>query len=181
MADMRRCNQCGHLLPSHVPDGTGPACMPRTGPQPETTPLSDGSTDENLTFSFEPAQPGHILESLARSIGSIPRVLLPETGADETSLAITDPSSDTIPAPAERADRTSSSARSARRDGGNPPGPRPRTGPRAGRQSVAGGHRGQARAGPPVCRGGADWRPASAPWVIPVYEFGSATAGPYSP
>jgi eukaryotic-like serine/threonine-protein kinase len=105
MAEMRRCNHCGHLLPSNVPDGTCPACMPRTGPQPETTPLSDGSTDENVTFSFEPAQPGHILESLARSIGSIPRVLLPETGADETSLAITNPSSDTIPAPAERADR----------------------------------------------------------------------------
>ena len=105
MADIRRCNQCGLPLPSDAPEGTCPACMPRTGLEPETRPLSEGSAGENVTFSFEPAQPGHVLESLARSIGSIPRVLLPETGTDDTGLAITQPSSDATPAPAERGDR----------------------------------------------------------------------------
>jgi eukaryotic-like serine/threonine-protein kinase len=106
MTENHRCNQCGHLLPPNAPADTCPACMPRTGLEPETTPLSAGSAGENVTFSFEPAQPGHVLESLARSIGSIPRLLLPETCADETGLAITSPcSDDTIPAPAERSDR----------------------------------------------------------------------------
>jgi hypothetical protein len=58
-----------------------------------------------VTFSFEPAQPGHVLENLARSIGPIPRVLLPETGADPTALTVTEPSTDEMPAPAVRGDR----------------------------------------------------------------------------
>jgi serine/threonine-protein kinase len=58
-----------------------------------------------VTFSFEPAQAGHVLESLARSIGSIPRVLLPDTAPDETGAANTSPSSEELPAPAERGDR----------------------------------------------------------------------------
>ena len=58
-----------------------------------------------MTFGFEPAQPGHVLESLARSIGSIPRVLLPDTANDDTGVAIIKPSSDEMPAPAERGER----------------------------------------------------------------------------
>ena len=46
-----------------------------------------------------------MLESLARSIGSIPRVLLPDTAPDEAGAAIIKPSSDEKPAPAERGDR----------------------------------------------------------------------------
>jgi serine/threonine protein kinase len=69
------------------------------GPQP------DGSADGDMTFSFQPIQPGHVLESLARSIGPIPRVLLPDTAPDETLPAVTQPSSDARPAPAEHLDR----------------------------------------------------------------------------
>src|SRR6516165_4437187 len=105
MTENHRCNRCGNPLPSDAPEGTCPACMPRTGLEPETRPPSDGSAGENVTFSFEPPQPGHVLESLARSIGSIPRVLLPEPGTDETGLAITNPTSDATPAPVERGGR----------------------------------------------------------------------------
>jgi serine/threonine protein kinase len=55
-----------------------------------------------VTFRFEPADPGHVLENLARSIGPIPRVLLPETGSDYTALTVTEPPTDEMPAPAER-------------------------------------------------------------------------------
>ena len=105
MTENHRCNQCGHLLPPDAPAGTCPACMPGTGLEPEARPLSHGSADENVTFSFEPAQPGHVLESLARSIGSVPRVLLPETGTDDTGLAISQSSADPTLAPAERGGR----------------------------------------------------------------------------
>ena len=104
MTENHRCNRCGELIPSDAPEGTCPACMPRTDLEPAAQPTGV-SAGGQATCDFELAQPGHVLESLARSIGSIPRVLLPETGADETSLAITNPSSDTIPAPAERSDR----------------------------------------------------------------------------
>ena len=58
-----------------------------------------------LTFGFEPTHPGHVLESLARSIGSVPRVLLPDTATDDTGVAVIKPSSDEMPAPGERSDR----------------------------------------------------------------------------
>ncbi len=80
MAEIRRCIRCGNPLPSEAPDGICPACMLRAGLEPDTKPMPEGSAGENVTFSFEPAQPGHVLENLARSIGPIPRVLLPETG-----------------------------------------------------------------------------------------------------
>ena len=106
MADIVRCNRCGNLLPSGAPEGTCPACMLRAGLAPGSEPTTAaGWPGENVTFSFEPAQPGHVLESLARSMGTIPRVLLPDTAADETELAIAKPSSDEMPAPAERGGR----------------------------------------------------------------------------
>ena len=67
-------------------------------------PLGDSDGDE-LTFGFEPTHPGHVLESLARSIGSIPRVLLPDTATDDAGVAVIKPSSDEMPAPGERGDR----------------------------------------------------------------------------
>ncbi len=76
--------------------------------------MPEGSAGESVTFGFEPAQPGHVLENLARSIGPIPRVLLPETGADDTALSVAEPSTDEMPAPAERGDRYQLSGEIAR-------------------------------------------------------------------
>ena len=49
--------------------------------------------------------PGRVLEGLARSIGSIPRVLLPDTATDDQGVAVIKPSSPEMPAPTERGDR----------------------------------------------------------------------------
>jgi hypothetical protein len=73
---------------------------PGSGPPP---PVGSGGGD--VTFGFEPVQPGHVLESLARSIGQMPRVLLPDTAPNDVGVAITKPSSDEMPTPAERGDR----------------------------------------------------------------------------
>ncbi len=106
MADVDRCNRCGNLLPSDATEGICTACTLVAGLAPGSEPTTAaGSPGENVTFSFEPAQPGQVLESLARSMGTIPRVLLPDTAAGETELAITQPSSDEMPAPAERGGR----------------------------------------------------------------------------
>ncbi len=104
MDEHRRCDRCGNPLRSDAPDGTCPACKARARPEPETEPTGI-SADEAVTFGLEPVQPGHVLESLARSIGSIPHVLLPDTSPDETRADFTNPSSDAMPAPAERGDR----------------------------------------------------------------------------
>jgi serine/threonine-protein kinase len=78
--------------------------MPSTDLEPDAQPTSD-SAGEQATYEFELARPGHVLESLARSIGTVPRLQLPDITADDTSVAITGPSSDATPAPAERGDR----------------------------------------------------------------------------
>ncbi len=96
MAEIRRCKRCGNPLPADAPDGTCPVCMLRAGLEPASA---------DVTFGFEPTLPGHVLEGLARSIGPIPRVLLPDTATDDASVAVIKPSSDEMPAPAERGDR----------------------------------------------------------------------------
>jgi len=105
MAEIRRCNRCGNPLRSDALEGTCPACMLRAGLEPDFERLPDGPAEEEVTFGFEPTLPGHVLESLARSIGSIPRVLLPDTANDDAGVAIIKPSSGEIPAPGERGDR----------------------------------------------------------------------------
>src|SRR4051812_10980930 len=106
MADDRRCPRCGQPLPPDVPTGTCPACLLRAGLGSGSTaaPLGDSKVDE-VTFGFEPTSPGRVLESLARSIGSIPRVLLPDTAPDDQGVAVIKPSSDEMPLPGERGER----------------------------------------------------------------------------
>ena len=50
-------------------------------------------------------QPGHLLTTLARSIGSVPRVVLPDTDPDHPGAVATVPASDAMPAPVERGGR----------------------------------------------------------------------------
>ena len=105
MSEMHRCNTCGNLLPFDASEGACSACMLPAEPLPDTRPPPDSSPGEDVTFSFEPVRPGHVSESLARSIGPIPRVLLPETTPDETGAHILKYSSDETPVPTERGDR----------------------------------------------------------------------------
>ena len=106
MADDRCCPRCGKPLPSDVPAGTCPACRLRAGlaTGARAGPL-DESNDDEVTFGFEPTRPGRVLESLAHSIGSIPRVLLPDTSPDDRDVAVIKPSSDEMPPPGRRGDR----------------------------------------------------------------------------
>ena len=105
MAARRRCPRCGNSLPPEITQGLCPACLLRAGLEPASEQPPGGSAGEDVTFGFEPSHPGHVLESLARSMGSIPRVLLPDTATDDAGVAVIKPSSDEMPAPAERGDR----------------------------------------------------------------------------
>ena len=96
MAAQRCCPKCGNPLPAEVAQGVCPVCMLRAGLEPPS---------EEVTFGFEPKLPGHVLESLARSIGPIPRVLLPDTAPDDAGVAIIKPSSNEMPSADERGDR----------------------------------------------------------------------------
>ncbi len=106
MADDRRCPRCGQPLPPDVPNGTCPACRLRAGLKAgaRAAPLDD-SNDDEVPSGLEPTMPGRVLESLAHSIGSVPRVLLPDTAADDRDVAIIKPSSDEMPSPGLRGDR----------------------------------------------------------------------------
>ena len=81
------------LLAAYPPTGEHPArpTVEYRGVDP-TLPGGDptvvGPAGEDVTFGFEPVRPGHVLETLARSIGSIPRVLLPDTAPDDAGVAV---------------------------------------------------------------------------------------------
>ena len=106
MAAHRRCPKCGKPLPPEVPQGTCPTCLLRAGLSPDSEPpCTDAPAAVAASYGFEATQTGHVLESLARSIGSVPRVLLPDTATDDTGVAVIKPSSDEMPAPGERGDR----------------------------------------------------------------------------
>ncbi len=105
MADIRCCNLCGILLQSDAPEGTCPTCMLSPGLAPDTRPPPDGSASEAVTFGLEPVQPGHLRESLVRSLGPIPLVLLPDTAPDATGLEVIQSTSDEMPEPSQRGDR----------------------------------------------------------------------------
>jgi hypothetical protein len=106
MAHDRLCPRCGRPLPADARPGTCPACLLRAGLEPgsEAAPL-DASNGDEVTLGFESTSPGRVLESLARSIGSIPRVLLPDTANDDRGVAVIKPSSDEMPPTSERGDR----------------------------------------------------------------------------
>ena len=79
--------------------------MLRAALVPDTRPPPEGSAGEDVTVGFEPVRPGHVLENLARSIGTIPRVFLPDTAPDDTGLDFVRSSANELPVPTERGDR----------------------------------------------------------------------------
>jgi serine/threonine-protein kinase len=62
-----------------------------------------GSADD-VTYSFIPDDPGRVLDTLARSVGPMPRVLLPDTDAGPEQPVVK-PSSGEMPSPSERSSR----------------------------------------------------------------------------
>ncbi len=104
MTENIRCNRCGSPLPSDASEGTCQACMPSTELEPDAQPPGV-SAGEQATCDFELARPGRVLESLARSMGTVPRVQLSDTAPDDTGVSATEPATDAMPAPAERGGR----------------------------------------------------------------------------
>jgi len=113
MAEIRRCNRCGNLLPSDAPEGTCPACLlqaglaggaPAEGDQdwhgmPDTTaevvsPLSLAAT----------SAPG-VLATLAETVADIPRVHLRDTETITGPGPVVRPSSGELPDPSDRVAR----------------------------------------------------------------------------
>ena len=106
MADDRRCPECGFPLPPDVAPGRCPACLLRAGLMDGsmTGPL-DGPEVHQVSIGFEPTSAGKVLETLARSIGSIPRILLPDTHAEDRDDPVVDPSSSEMPTAPKRGER----------------------------------------------------------------------------
>jgi len=90
--DHAACPRCGKPQPIEAPAGLCPRCR------------LEGSRDSGVevTDSLDSAQLGRLLESLAASIGPVPRILLPDTGDVATEPPLVNPSSPEMPLPADR-------------------------------------------------------------------------------
>src|SRR4051794_23758220 len=103
MADDRPCPECGRPLPADAPSGACPACLLKKALEPASDPPDqDGAGSFDVSYGFEPIDVGHVIEALARSIGPIPRVLLPDTAEDDRGTPIIRPSSPEMPEPSGR-------------------------------------------------------------------------------
>src|SRR5262245_26038258 len=81
MATADRCPTCGAALPANAPAGTCPACLMRLGLDGPALSLSrSGEVAATLSFGAAPGGDG-VLETLAATIGPVPRVLLRDTDA----------------------------------------------------------------------------------------------------
>src|SRR4051794_40352502 len=91
-ADPHACPRCGKSRPAAAPAGLCPVCL-----------LGNALGDEaDVTYSFLPEAPGRVLETLAATLGAIPRVLLPDTEEGHDASPLVQPSSSEIPATADR-------------------------------------------------------------------------------
>src|SRR6516164_81887 len=81
MKPERTCPDCGATLPADAPRGLCPNCL---------TGASLPNTSPEATGTFEPAGSG-VLDSIAQSIGPVPRVLLRDTAPGETPGPIVRP------------------------------------------------------------------------------------------
>ncbi len=90
--DPAACPRCGKSRPTVVPAVLCPRCR------------LEGSLDCNseVTDCLDTAQLGQVLESLAVSIGPVPRVLLPDTTDGTVESPLVNPSSPEMPALADR-------------------------------------------------------------------------------
>ena len=84
MKPERTCPDCGATLPADAPRGLCPNCLTGAALRSTSPPTHEATgTFEPVTGTFEPAGPG-VLDSIAQSIGPVPRVLLRDTAPGET-------------------------------------------------------------------------------------------------
>ena len=94
------CPRCGAARSDAAPAGLCPRC------------LMGNALDSDVTYSFASEEPGRVLETLAHSVGPMPRVLLPDTKGNSVESPVVKPSSEEMPPKADRSAGSSSSARS---------------------------------------------------------------------
>ena len=101
MAEQPTCPRCGAELPARAPKGLCPRCLLRAGLGGEALSLSHaGEVGATVDLSGPPS----VLEILAASVGSVPRVLLRDTDPGHEP-PISRPGSPEMPAPEDRAAR----------------------------------------------------------------------------
>jgi serine/threonine-protein kinase len=106
MADPRVCPKCGQPLATGALEGACSVCLLRRGLDPASDlPDLDDSGRFDVSFGLEPTNVGHVIEVLGRSIGPIPRLLLPDTAQDDRGIPVIKPSSPEMPAPSGRSER----------------------------------------------------------------------------
>jgi serine/threonine protein kinase/Flp pilus assembly protein TadD len=89
------CPNCGTPRSESAQAGLCPRCLM----------LNALPSDANITYSFLPSDPAQVLETLTRSVGPMPRVLLPDTAGGTEESPLVKPSSTEMPAPADRSSR----------------------------------------------------------------------------
>jgi tetratricopeptide (TPR) repeat protein/tRNA A-37 threonylcarbamoyl transferase component Bud32 len=94
-ADTSTCHRCGKPRGATSPSGLCPGCLLGNALREET----------DVTYSFVAATPSLVLDTLAASIGPVPRVLLPDSHGDDGGTSLVQPSSPEVPAPADRPSR----------------------------------------------------------------------------
>ena len=82
MPDARTCPTCGTALPARAPDGLCPRCLIRMGL--EGTGPGNGQGEEPGAGHGGYYAGATVLETIAQSIGPVPRVLLRDTTPGET-------------------------------------------------------------------------------------------------
>jgi serine/threonine-protein kinase len=105
MAERPPCPRCGSELPARAPQGLCPRCLLREGLDGEALSLAGGGVPA-ATVSLAAGPDGaSVLETLAASVGPVPRVLLRDTDPAEVSESVIRPGSDAMPAPADHSAR----------------------------------------------------------------------------
>ena len=88
MAGAHTCPKCGSEKPVQSPGGLCPVCMLREGQESGSAYRSRGSNGVTINV---PSSPGSVLDSIAATFGSVPRVLLCDTSVGETPSPIVRP------------------------------------------------------------------------------------------
>jgi eukaryotic-like serine/threonine-protein kinase len=83
------CPSCGAPRPAHSPAGHCPRCLLLQGLDSDSEGLDRGSSDRTL----DPTPPSSVLDTIAATIGAVPRVLLRDTAIGEEPSPIIRPAS----------------------------------------------------------------------------------------
>jgi serine/threonine-protein kinase len=102
MAELDRCPNCGMERPTNAPRGHCPGCLLQEGLGSEALSLARGG---QLGATVNLAGPPSVLETLAATLGPVPRVLLRDSEPVTGPGPVVKPSSPEMPELADRSAR----------------------------------------------------------------------------